>query len=88
MKLNSSLIKASFAALILAALTGCGGGGGGSSSSSGDDNTDTTPDPTPEPASATFTVSLTNVEIQRLSSGEAVEVDTAKVESGELEYTP
>ena len=79
-----SIFKLGLAALILAALTACGGGGGGGSSSSGNND----PDPTPDPVSKGFTVSLASVQIHRLSSGEAVVVETAAVKSDELDYTP
>lgn len=83
MKLNGKIFKAGIAAVILASLTACGGGGGG-----GNDSPDPTPDPTPDPVSKAFSVKLASVKVLRVSNGEAVEVDTSEVDSGELEYTP
>jgi len=85
MNIRFKMIKAGLAALMLTALTACGGGGGGGSSSGGDGN----PDPDPEPVtSKTFSLSLTGIKVLRLTTGEQVEIDTPLLESGDLEYKP
>jgi hypothetical protein len=68
--------------LSIATLSACGGGGGGGS----DDTADATgtidvPDQT---VSKSFTLTLTSVDVRRVSNGDPVNVDTSGIKSGSL----
>ena len=69
-------VKRIFALLSLLTLSACGGGG--SSSGSDGDALKTT---------ASFSVELSGIEIQRVSSGELISVDISSVKSEDLIYT-
>lgn len=70
---NKGLLLAGMALV----LTACGGGGGSSS----------TPIVT-QPDTVIFQVSVEDIAVTRLSNDEAVPVDTAALNSGELTFTP
>ena len=81
-----NLIQKVLTASSIIALTACGGGGGGGGDTDAGDSQPQSGN-VGSNTSAKFSVSLSNIDIRRVSNGDEVPIDTSSIQSGELTLT-